>query len=61
MNYFNPQPKKKNKYGAKKQSYAGRVYDSTLEVEASIKKPDSRVYEMISIKDLITKKLKSCT
>ena len=36
MNYFNPQPKKKNKYGTKKQSYAGRVYDSTLEMEKAI-------------------------
>ena len=35
MNYFNPQPKK-NKFGAKKQKYRGRIYDSTLEMEKAI-------------------------
>ncbi len=35
MTYFNPRPKA-NKFGAKKQSYRGRIYDSTLEMEKAI-------------------------
>ena len=34
MPRFNPQPK--NKFGAKKQSYGGRTYDSKLEAEKAI-------------------------
>ena len=42
---------------ARKINAQRRIKRLLIEVEASIKKPDSRVYEMVSIKELITKKL----